>query len=69
MNKKAFAKAIQGINYGDNIRIHYRGIYNEYIHEGVLRKIERGFVFLEKGQAHSYRKLISIKKLEAQKVE
>jgi len=66
MNKKAFAKAIQEINYGDNIIINYRGIYNEYIHEGILKKIERGFVFLERGQAHSYRKIISIRKKEKQ---
>ena len=63
MNKKAFAKAIQGINYGDNVRLCVRGIYNDYSHEGILQKIERGFVFLKRGQAHSYRKLVGIKKI------
>jgi len=64
MNKKAFAKAIQGINYGDRVKLSVRGIYNNYVHEGILKKIERGFVFLEKGKAHSYRKIISIRKKE-----
>lgn len=69
MNKKAFAKAIRVINYGDKVRLYVRGIYDNYLHEGILQKIERGFVFLKQGQAHSYKKLISIEKLEAQNVE
>ena len=64
MNKKAFAKAIQNLNSGDYITLSIRGNYGNYGREGHLLKIERGFVFLRRGQAHSYKRLITIKKVE-----
>ena len=67
MIKKDFVKRLEELDLHslDPIILTLRGIYGNYRVEGVLDHIdERGFIHLDKGFAHSYKKLISIKRSE-----
>lgn len=61
MRKKNFLERMKAFKPGDHIVLHIRGIYGDYKKEGKLKKVDQnGFVYLDHGVAHSYRKIISI---------
>jgi len=64
MNKQAFDKAIQELSSGDYLKLLIRGNYGNYVREGHLLKIERGFLFFRRGQAHSYKRIVELKRTE-----
>lgn len=63
MKRKDFDDRIQMFKPGDSMVLHVRGMYGEYRVEGKLRKVDdRGFVYLDHGFAHSYRKITSMRR-------
>lgn len=61
MNRKDFDERIKLFKQGDWIKLHCRGNYGEYSIEGKFKKVDaRGFVHLDQGFAHSYRRITAI---------
>lgn len=61
MRRKDFDERIKLFKIGDWIKFDCRGMYGNYRVEGKLKKVdERGYVHLDRGFAHSYRKIITI---------
>ena len=61
MRRKVFDERIRLFKEGDRIKLILRGMYGTYQREGKFKKVDdRGFVHLDKGLPHSYRKIITI---------
>lgn len=61
MKRKDFDERMKFVKEGDWIKLDLRGMYGNYRIEGKFKKVtDRGFVYLDRGFAHSYRKLIDI---------
>jgi len=62
LRRKDFDEQIKKFEEGDTITLHLRGMYDRYAVTGEFMKVDdRGFVYLDKGFAHSYRKIIAIR--------
>ena len=64
MKKADFEEAIKTLNVGDLLRLTVRGNYEKYWHQGELRKIENGRIYLTTGFAHHYRRIEKIVKVK-----
>ena len=64
MKLKDFEARMQIIKVGDFVTLYIRGNYGTYAEAGNIRKIENGYVYLEHGFAHSYKRIISIRLAE-----
>ena len=61
MKRKEFDEITKSLKKGDLIRVIYRGISYDYEEKGRFQKIDdRGFLYLDRGFAHSYRKILAI---------
>jgi len=64
MIRSEFERAKKELKIGDKVCLTLRGNYGEYQEEGVLQRIGTdGFVYLDKGVAHSYTRIISMCRL------
>jgi len=62
MKRKEFDELIKTVEPGDSTVLHISGMYGRYRVEGKFQKVDdRGFVYLDHGFAHSYRKITSIR--------
>jgi len=61
MKKQEFQNQLVTFRVGDSIKIEVRGNYGNYLHEGVLTKIENDRIYLDSGKSHSYQRINSIK--------
>ncbi len=62
MKRKDFDEMIKQFKTDDTITLHLRGMTDRYSVTGKFVKVtDRGFVYLDKGFAHSYRKIIAIR--------
>lgn len=65
MNRQDFEDKMEMILPGDKIRLVIRGNYEDKVEEGIFVKVDRdGFVYLNEGFAHSYRRIKRIHFIE-----
>lgn len=60
MKLQQFQARLQTINIGDYVKLLIRGNYADYTREGKLVKVQNGYVYLDSGMAHSYKRIKSI---------
>ena len=63
MRRPAFKEATKDLKLNDAVRIHLRGYYENYIVTGQLFIFNEDFIGINEDAWHSYRKVISIKKM------
>jgi len=55
-----FNARLKTIKIGDYVSLLVRGNYGNYVHKGILVKVQNGRVYLRDGCAHSYKRINSI---------
>lgn len=60
MKRAEFEERMRLFHSGDCVRLVCRGNYGDFTVIGILRKVERGYVYLDRGFAHSYRRIKSV---------
>ncbi|MBA7639591.1 hypothetical protein ES703_47250 [subsurface metagenome] len=67
MRQEDFYYKINKFKAGDQIKLLCRGNYGDYRAEGTFIKVEHGYIYLTKGKAHHWSRVVTIQKKEKQK--
>jgi predicted phosphodiesterase len=66
LKRTEFEETVKDLKPYDHVVIVVRGNYENYTSEGLLFKVRDGRVLLNHGPGHSYQRIVSISKKEAQ---